>query len=441
MATMTPFRGILYNQEKAGSIGDLVCPPYDIISPSQQQELYRKNPQNVVRLEFGLESPGDTETDNRYTRAAANLQEWLKADILRQTEEPGIYIYEMEYSAGNQTRKLRGMICLIKVEDYESGIIKPHETTLSGPKTDRLKLLRACSASFSQIFSLFSDPENQISGILSRTAGRPGMEVKSQDGVFHRVWILTDKRDIEFIARELSDKPIFIADGHHRYDTAINYRNERRKAAGTFTGEEPYNYVAMFLARIEDPGLTVLPAHRTLFNLPDFDPKRFEDDLNRYFNIERIDFDKKSETADRRTVLETMAHRAERSHAFGMRVRGEKSYYILTLRNEADMDSLLPEKSGAYRRLDVSILHHLIIDKLLGIRMDTHKLGLNIEYIKDAAEADKRVHDGAAEIVFFMNPTKVREVKDVASAGERMPQKATYFYPKLLTGLVIHMIE
>ena len=441
MATMTPFRGILYNQEKSGSISELVCPPYDIISPSQQQELYRKNPHNVVRLEFGLESPGDTETDNRYTRAAADLQEWLKADILRPSEQPGIYIYEMEYSSGNKTRKLRGMICLVKIEDYETGIVKPHETTLSGPKTDRLKLLRSCKASFSQIFSLFSDQQNKVAGMLSKTPARPEMEVKSQDGVIHRVWTLTEKKDIEFISRELADKPIFIADGHHRYDTAINYRNERRKAAGTFTGDEPYNYVAMFLARIEDPGLTVLPAHRTLFNLPDFDPKRFEDDLNRYFNIERIDFDKKSETADRRTVLDTMAHRADRAHVFGMRVRGEKSYYILTLRNEADMDGLIPDRSTAYRRLDVSILHHLIIDKLLGIKMDTHKLGLNIEYIKDAAEADKRVHDGAAEIVFFMNPTKVREVKDVASAGERMPQKATYFYPKLLTGLVMHMVE
>ncbi len=197
----------------------------------------------------------------------------------------------------------------------------------------------------------------------------------------------------------------------------------------------------MFLARLEDPGLTILPAHRALFNLTDFNAQKFEDDLNRYFDIERIDFDRRSESKDLQTVLDTMAHRANHAHVFGMRVKGEHSYYLLTLRNEADMDALLPAKSPAYRRLDVSILHHLIIDKLLGIKMETHKLGLNIEYIKDAEEADKRVHDDAAEIVFFMNPTKVREVKEVAAAGERMPQKATYFYPKLLTGLVMHKIE
>jgi uncharacterized protein (DUF1015 family) len=441
MATITPFRGILYNQKKAGNIKDLVCPPYDIISPAQQQELYRKSPYNVVRLEFGLESPGDTDADNRYTRAAAFLKEWKNSGVLLQDASPGLYIYEMEFVSGKSSRKLRGMICLVRIEDYESGIVRPHETTLSGPKTDRLKLLRACSASFSQIFSLFPDPDLKVSKLLHKVTRKPDMEVTSEDGVMHRTWSLGEKQDIETIRGALSNRPVFIADGHHRYDTALNYRNERRKTANSVTGNEPYNFVAMFLVPLEDPSLTVLPAHRALFNLTGFDPKRFEADLNQYFNIERIDFDKKSEVADRKTVLETMAHRADRAHIFGMRVKGEHSYYLLTLRNIADMDALVPDRSPAYRRLDVSILHHLIIDKLLGIRMDTHKLGLNIEYIKDAEDAAQRVRSGAAEIVFFMNPTKVREVQDVASAGERMPQKATYFYPKLMTGLVIHMIE
>ena len=329
----------------------------------------------------------------------------------------------------------------MRIEDYDSGIVKPHETTLSGPKTDRLNLLRACKASFSQIFSLFSDPREKVAAILAKITRKPDMEVKHSDGVAHRVWTLTDKADIDAIVRELADQPIFIADGHHRYDTALNYRNEQRTAAGSFTGSEGFNYTAMFLARLEDPGLTVLPAHRTLFNLAGFNPRKFEDDLGLYFNIERIDFDRKTGAKDLRTILETMAHRADHAHVFGMRVKGEHSYYLLTLRNEEDMDVLLPARSPAYRRLDVSILHHLIIDKLLGIKMETHKLGLNIEYIKDAGEADKRVHDDAVDVVFFMNPTKVREVQEVAAVGERMPQKATYFYPKLLTGLVMHRLE
>ncbi len=442
MATITPFRGIVYNQAKAGKLSALVCPPYDIISSAEQQDLYRKSPYNVIRLEYGLASPGDTDEDNRYTRAAAALEEWSRTNVLKQDQEPAFYIYEMEYMIGGAARKLRGFIGLVRIEDYESGVVKPHETTLSGPKTDRLNLLRACRASFSQIFSIFSDSRGKIARVLSKAVGRkPEMEVKSSDNVVHRAWVLKDSNDIETIVGEMSDKQIFIADGHHRYDTALNYRNERRAAAGSFTGREGFNYVAMFLAPLEDPGLTILPAHRALFNLTDFDPRRFEGDLNRYFNIERIDFDKKSEAKDLDTVLDTMAHRADHSHVFGMRVKGEHSYYLLTLRNEADMDALLPAKSPAYRRLDVSILHHLIIDKLLGIKMETHKLGLNIEYIKDADEADKRVHSSAVELVFFMNPTKVHEVKDVAAAGERMPQKATYFYPKLLTGLVIHKIE
>ena len=441
MATITPFRGFIFNEAIAGGIGNLVCPPYDIISPSEQQELYRKSPYNVVRLEFGLESPGDTADDNRYTRAAATLNEWLGKDILSQSREEAFYIYEMEYKDGGRVLKLRGFICLVRIEEYEAGIVKPHETTLSGPKTDRLNLLRACRAGFSQIFSLVSDPKGTVAGVLGNVAGRPQMEVMHGDGVVHRIWTMTDRTDLDAIAGALADQPIYIADGHHRYDTALNYRNERRKAAGAFTGREGYNFVPMFLACIEDPGLTILPAHRALFNLADFHPRKFEDDLNRYFNIERIDFTKKTEPADRRTVMETMEKRADHAHVFGMRVKGEHSYYLLTLRDPADMERIIPDKSPAYRQLDVSILHHLIIDRLLGVRMETHKLGLNIEYIKSADDAVKRVADDTAEVIFLMNPTKVTEVRDVAAAGERMPQKATYFYPKLLSGLVMHKLD
>jgi uncharacterized protein (DUF1015 family) len=441
MAKIIPFRGIVYNRATAGNLADLVCPPYDVISASAQEELYRKSPYNIIRLEYGLESPADTVDDNRYTRASSLLDEWSKTDILHRDSEPALYVYEMEYKIGSQTKRLRGFICLVRIEDYDSGIVRPHETTLSGPKTDRLNLLRACKATFSQIFSLFSDSQGIIQSLLARISRKPEMEVKIEDDVIHRIWRMTDKQSIETVVREMENKPFFIADGHHRYDTALNYRNERRKTVNTSTREEGYNYVAMFLAGIENPGLTIFPAHRALFNLDGFHPQRFEEDLGRYFAIERIDFDKKTEGKDLRTILDTMAHRADHAHVFGMRIRGEHSYYLLTLRNEADMDGLLPNKSSAYRQLDVSILHHLVIDKLLGVKMETHKLGLNIEYVKDAEEADKRIHDGRADIIFFMNPTKVREVKEVANAGERMPQKATYFYPKLITGLVMHKID
>jgi uncharacterized protein (DUF1015 family) len=441
MATVIPFRGVHFNVKRAGKIDDLVCPPYDIISREHQQALYRRSPYNVIRLEYGLASPGDTESDNRYTRAAATLEDWFRTDILRRDSEPAFYIYEMEYEDGGRTKNLRGFICLVRIEGYESGIIKPHETTLSGPKTDRLNLLRACRASFSQIYSLISDPQGAIGALLSSVTRNPEKEVASDDGVIHRVWIITDKKAIESIIQETEKTPIFIADGHHRYDTALNYRNERRAAAGSYSGSEGFNYVPMFLARIEDPGLTILPAHRALFNLADFHPRTFEESLSRYFNVERIDFSRKTEPVDRRTVLDTMAHRADHSHVFGMRVKGEHSYYLLTLRNETDMEAIIPHKNPAYRRLDVSILHHLIIDNLLGIAMETHKLGLNIEYIKEADEAIKRIETGEAEVIFLMNPTKVGEVRDVASTGERMPQKATYFYPKLLTGMVMNVID
>ena len=441
MAKIIPFRGILFNQEKAGAIADLVCPPYDIISSQERENLYRKSPYNVVRLEFGKEAPADNAVDNRYTRAALLLKDWIKNDILYRDQAPAFYVYEMEYTTGAATKKLRGFISLVRLEEYASGVIKPHETTLSGPKTDRLNLLRACKAGFSQIYSLFSDPRNIIAPILANITRKPDQEVRADDDVIHRIWSMNEAQDIKAIAQELADKPLFIADGHHRYDTALNYRNEQRAVAGAFTGEESYNYTAMFLARLEDPELTILPAHRALFNLAGFNLQRFKDDLTKHFSIERIDFKKHSESKDLKTILDTMAHRTDRAHVFGMRIKGEDSYYLLTLRTEADMEALLPDRAPAYRRLDVSILHHLLIDALLGIKMETHKLGLNIEYIKEAEEAAKRVREGAVDIIFFMNPTKVGEIKDVALAGERMPQKATYFYPKLVTGLVMNKLD
>ncbi len=441
MAKIIPFRGIVYNQAKAGSMHNLVCPPYDIISPTAQQDLYRKSPYNVVRLEFGQEDPRDTESENRYTRAARLFHEWLQDGILHQSEIPAFYIYELEYGAGGANKRLRGIIGRVKIEDFESGMVLPHENTLSGPKADRLSLLRTCRAHFSQIYSLYSDPEGRISRVLANIPRGPDMAVPNGDGVLHRVWTLTDRTAIDAIIREMSAKPFFIADGHHRYETALNYRNERRKAAGSFTGDEPYNFVTMYLAQLEDPALTILPAHRALFDLTGFNTRTFEDDLNKYFDLERFDFDERSEPKERKKVLDLMASQAEQSHLFGMRLKDQNSYYLLTLRNDADMDALIPAASPAYRKLDVSILHHLVIEKLLGIKMEMHKLGTNIEYIKDADEAVKRVEEGSADVIFFMNPTKVSEVKDVAAAGERMPQKATYFYPKLLTGLVMDKID
>ena len=322
MATITPFRGIVYNQAKAGGIGSLVCPPYDIISPQQQQALYRKSPFNVVRLEFGLEGPGDREE----TIVIPALPPFWTSGSSR------------AFCARAGTRPFMSMSW-----NTPKG---------KGPKTPRLHLpgqhrglrLGHCQASRDNalgaqdgppepparlqgelqpdLFALFRPP-GKVSGILGQITRQPEMEVKNSDNVLHRVWSLTDKGDIEVIVREMADKPFFIADGHHRYDTALNYRNERRSAAGPFTGEEPYNYVAMYLARLEDPGLTILPAHRALCNLSGFQPRRFEEALNKYFDIERIDFNDRSESADRRTLLDTMAHRADHAHVFGMRVRGK----------------------------------------------------------------------------------------------------------------------
>lgn len=441
MAKIAPFRGIVYNQKKAGNLSNCVCPPYDVISPAFQQELYQKNQYNVVRLEFGQETSKDTQKNNRYTRAVHYFQEWIQSGILHQSDRPALYVYEMEYNLDGETKRLRGFIGRVRIEDFSSGIVLPHENTLSGPKADRLNLIRTCRALFSQIYSLYSDPEGRISRVLDNIIMKPEMTVENGNGVTHRVWPLTDKDAIDTIVREMADKPFFIADGHHRYETALEYRNEQRNKAGSTTGAEPYDFVTMYLARLEDPALTILPAHRAVYNLPGFDPEKFEHDLNSYFDLERFDFNQETEPKYRKLILERMADQARTGHVFGMRLKNRSSYYLLTLRNVSDMQEILPDKSPAYRKLDVSILHHLVVERLLGIKMEMQKLGTNIEYIKEADEAVRRAENGTAELVFLMNPTKVSDVKSVAGAGERMPQKATYFYPKLLTGMVMDRIE
>lgn len=440
MAKIIPFRGIVYNQKKAGNIEDCVCPPYDVISPEIQQKLYQKNTYNVVRLEFGLETVQDSETDNRYTRASRTFQDWLENGILQQSEAPALYIYDMEYHIDGHKKLLRGFIGRVKIEDFNSGIVLPHESTLSGPKADRFNLIQTCRAQFSQIYSLYSDPEGRIARILAKPDQQPVMTVRNDNGVTHRIRPLTKGDDINAIAREMADKAFFIADGHHRYETALEYRNMRRKQ-GITSGTEAFNYVTMYLARLEDPSLTILPAHRALYNLAKFNPDSFERELNGYFDLTRFDFDQRNEPELRETVIKKMTALAARNHSFVMRLKTQNRYYLLTLRSDADLERMIPGKSAAYQNLDVSILHHLIIEKMLGIKMELQKLGTNIEYVKDADDAIKRVEDGAAEIVFLMNPTKVGDVKAVAAAGERMPQKATYFYPKLLTGLVMDKLD
>lgn len=432
MADIRAFRGLVYNPEKVADQSSVVAPPYDIIPPEGQDALYRQSPYNVIRLELGKEFPTDGDSDSRYTRAAGFLKEWLDSNVLVVEREPAIYLCHIHYNVKGAERLLRGFICTVRLEEFGTGKVLPHENTLSGPKTDRLNLMRATAANFSQIFSLYSEPEGQVMATLE--AGRdaaPMTRMTDSAGYLHQLWRVTDPAAIEKVRAILHEKPIFIADGHHRYETALNYCRER---GGSVAGgsDEGYRSVMMFLANMDDDGLTVLPTHRVVKEISVPPLPRLLESLSGYFIIRKL--------AEGEDAIDELAG-AGAGHHIGM-LSGEDGHcYLLTLRDVAVMDQLLgSEASAAYRHLDVTILQTLVLDKVLGITAEKLKEHRFVHFIKNPEDADRAVRSGDYSLAFFLNPTKIEEVRDVAAAGEKMPQKSTYFYPKLLTGLVMNKL-
>ena len=441
MAKIVPFRGLRYNLEQIKKPGAVMAPPYDVISPALQDDLYDRHPANVVRLILGKKTAGDDEKNNCYTRAAADFEQWQQDKVLQRDAEPSIYLYDQQYEVeGLGTVVRKGIMALTRIEDFSTGVVKPHEKTLAGPKTDRLNLTKACGANFSPIFSLYSDPCCVLESLSrSQKERTPDVEVADDDGVIHRLWQVTDAAVIDKAQELLDSKPLFIADGHHRYETAINYRNYMREKHPDFTGKEPFNYVLMYFANMEDQGMLIFPTHRLLFNLPGFRMPTFITALRPYFEVESMSLDPEDAEA-RKKVQRTLLEKGEKGHAFGL-YGGENTVYFLTLKDEAVMDRFFDEKAPkALRTLDVSILHRLVLEDVLKITPEAQEQQTNLKYVKNMDEPFSRVLSGEVQLAFMLNPTRMSEVRDVANAGEKMPQKSTYFYPKLLTGLVINKI-
>lgn len=420
MAEVIPFKGVLYNPEKVNA--DIVmAPPYDVITPEHKEELYKKEPRNIIRIDFGKDSDDDNENENRYTRAAKHLSGWLEEGALMHDQEPSFYCYEISYVINGQAKKTRGFLGAVKIEELGTGRIHPHEMTYSKPKSDRLNILRYCQANTSPIFSLYSSKDKLTSSILKNIVReKPFIEAKNGDGFLHRLWKINDKSAIETIKKEMEEKDIFIADGHHRYETSLKFKKEMEEKGLVKTGSEPFNYTLMFLANMEDDGLTLLPTHRIV----EVDSNiNIKETLKKYFDIQKISAPGVSEEETRQQMFEAMQKKA---HSFGMFLTNSNNYYALSV-NELKMDLEMPE---CLRSLDVTVLHKLIFEKLLKIE--------HYEYEMDANIAVERAKRGSFEAVFFLNPTRIHDVKEVALAGERMPPKSTYFYPKLLTGMVIY---
>lgn len=426
MAEIVPFRGILYNVSKV-FIEDVLAPPYDIITPEYQEELYRKSPYNIIRVDLGKEQPGDSETRNRYTRARGYLEAWMNEGVLIRSRRPSFYAYEMSYKISGEEKRLLGLLGLVKLEELGKGSIYPHECTYSKPKLDRLNLLRTCEANISPIFSLYKSAEKKISTLLSKiTMAEPYIEAKDAAGAIHKLWQIDGKKDTEIIKKELEDKAIFIADGHHRYETAFEFQREMNsqtsvttflrpplKKGGIKGGVNPWDYVLMFLANMLDEGITILPTHRLVKEMPaDTNAK-----LSEFFEIEPVeaDFNIEKRISGKRRV-------------FGFFQNDNKVWYILKYKK-----GNLSEVSPDLREVDVIVLHKLILNKIFKVN--------DIGYEMDVNKALDKVRSGQFSAALFLNPTKVEDVEKAALSSVRMPPKSTYFYPKLLTGSVINKWE
>lgn len=433
MAEFLPFAGLHYNPEKV-ELADVFCPPYDVIKGKMRDDLLARSEFNVVKVELPEGSD-----DEKYAAAAEILGGWREAGILVH-DDPAFYIYEQEFTVpvSGEVKKRRGVMGGLRLEEF-GATVKPHEHTLSGPKEDRLKLLRATKANTSPIFGLFEDKSGWVERILEVVcAGKPLLEATDAENIVHRLWSLKDDESVNAIVAAFDGEPIFIADGHHRYETALNYRNERRKqveeAGGTWTGSELPNWVMMMCVSTSDDGLIVLPTHRIIKNVGAQAVSQLVDALEKHFEVELIATESDAATQAKELMAKVDATSAR--PRLGAHIDGQS--YLLTLREgELHLQNMDAERSAAYNNLDVSVLHKLILENELGIDAAKLAAGTHVVYTIDAAEAIDKVNHGQGDIAFLLRPTPVSQVQEVAAAGDKMPQKSTYFYPKLVTGLVL----
>lgn len=418
MPEIKPFRGLIYNPDLV-KIADVVAPPYDVISPEMQNDLYNASPYNIVRLILGRE-------EDRYAAAAQSLAAWRAANILHADRDRSLYVVVQSFALpdGRHVER-RGFIAACQLEDIGKGSIYPHEKTLSKPREDRFKLFQATGAMFSQIFGLYSDPELRGDSMLDSVCTSSPLYDVTFDKVRNRVWRVTDERLTHRITEFIRHQRILIADGHHRYETALQYRDSARMKNPNHTGKEPYNFVPMFFTNMNAPGMVIFPTHRLLHSLPVFVQNDFLATLSKYFTTEKF--------LSREALMEKL--RRERAHSFGLVLPNDPQFVLIKLRDLEAVRQLM-HVHEAVAGLDVNILHQFIFKHLLNITEEAQEKKLYLEYEKDETNACRAVETGRAQAAFLMNPPPLEQVRSISSLGLVMPQKSTYFYPKLLSGLV-----
>ncbi len=425
MVDIAPFSAIRYDESKVGEIDRVIAPPYDVISPAQQDELYARHPNNIVRVDLNKSEANDQEL-TKYERSAKIFSEWLEKKVMVPDAKPAFYVLSQTFKGPDGVERVRtGFFGCARITKFGEGPSMPHERTLKGTKLDRLRLFRATRTNLSPIFGMYRDPDERVLSVLKSAMKQEPDVTAKMDGVVNRMWILDDAAKVDAIVSALAHEKIYIADGHHRYETALAYRDERR-AEGAKDGG--FERVMMFVAAVEDPGMVVFPTHRLVHGLASFDEKDFLAAIDRFFE--------RSEAPA--NVVEALTAAGKRGNAYALVTPNGR--WIITLKKNAPLSevSALPDHPDV-RRLDVTILHSVIIEHLLGITKEAQASQQNLHYSKDAKEALTLPH--AAQVGFLMNPTKVQEVIDVSNAGEVMPQKSTFFYPKIPSGLVLYPLD
>ena len=435
MNDIRPFRGLRFDETVAGPLGSLVCPPYDVISPLDQINLYGRSPNNIVRLELGLEFPEDDADSNRYTRAAGTLERWLSAGVLKVEQEPALYLYEQRFPMDGSDLVRRGVLVRLRLASWKAGVVLPHEETMAKPKEDRLKLMRATACNLSPLFLLFDDPSGEVAGLMVEAASEPpAAEADTGNGQLHRVWAIRGGR-MDRITAALREPQLYVADGHHRYETALAYRDEMTGSDASPSPDSAYNFAMVLLVDSRDPGLVVLPTHRLIHGVPADRVSALERTLAGSFHAEPVRAATHGDAASRAEAITGRMRELAVGPVLGLYTGGTNGM-VLRPRDESR-----PAFTEGRPILDVDLLQDLVLGPALGIGSEELRAGSLVGYTRDAADAIDTVDRGRAQVAFLLNPTRVEQVLETARAGGRMPQKSTYFYPKPETGLVINPLR
>lgn len=434
MAEICPFLGIRYNQELVKDGASVICPPHDVIPPALQDELYHRSDYNFIRIEFGRELPQDTMDDNRYTRASATLEQWLKQGVLQPEAQPAIYIHDYFFTYQGKHLKRRGMIARVRLEEWSKRIIFPHEGTLSRSKSDRLSLLWACQANTSPILAMFQDVSGEVTTLMAMASKQePAIFITCNDEA-HTVWAITDTALVNGMVAAMATRPLYIADGHHRYESALLYNHER-EACETPTGTKAYHFVMMTLVEFNDPGLLILPPHRLVRGVNRATLHNLREKLAAFFELEAIPLRAPDLWPKVDRLLTGSLDRVQMC-LYGL---DADNIYLLQLKDRPAVGEMMPAfHTEIYRRLDVSVVDHIILEKLLGAGSEEGQTTLSYTYEKQ--DAVNRVLDQEYQLAILLNPVQAQTIKAIADSGDRMPRKSTYFYPKEPAGLVFNRL-